>query len=124
MARHYDVRTKLIKNCATVLYDYGDQKAVDWQPGNGTRYLLIFVELRDEIAGLANSWQVTWVHKRTTMFHSGAGFISYSYVMEKMGCNVSDAVCIAEAIGHVLGIPSTQSEEFSPDLNVTSIMTS
>jgi hypothetical protein len=122
----YSVRTREIRDCIKVLYDKGDQKAVDWQPGNGTRYALLFVELRDEIAGFdeANSWQVTWLSRRKTMFISSGSLVHYSYVQEKLSCGMADAICIAEAIGHILGLKSTRSEDFNPDLPVQLVMES
>lgn len=122
----YSIRTREIRDCIKVLYDKGDQKAVDWQPGNGTRYALLFVELRDEIAGFdaCNSWQVTWLTHGKTMFISSASHVHYSYVQEKLGCGAADAICIAEAIGHILGLTSTKSEDFDPDLPVRLVMDS
>ena len=126
MRCEYDIRTRAIEDCIKVLYDKDDQKAVDWQPGNGTRYALLFVSLRDEISGFdaCNSWQITWITKRKTMFISSASHIHFSYIQEKLECGISDAICIAEAIGHVLGLTSTRCEEFDPSLPIRGIMES
>jgi hypothetical protein len=126
MSCPYSIRTKSIEDCAKFFRDYGGQKCVDWQPGNGTRYALLFVELFGEMAGFdeANSWQITWLSKRKTMFISAASLVHYSYVQEKLECGTSDAICIAEAIGHILGVQSTTCEEFDPALPVRLVMES
>lgn len=125
MSCKYDIRTRDIDDCARVVEDIGNQKFVDWQPGNGTRYALLFVQIDPQVkSDEANDWQITWLTKRRTMFISDQSHVHFTYVAEKMGANTADAICLAEAIGHVLGFSSTQAEDFDPDLNVKLIMES
>lgn len=121
----YDIRTKPIEACATRVARDGDSLAVDWQPGNGTRYALLMVDL-GRLANTAEcgDWQITWTTKRMTMFISNSSFIHYNYVKEKLGCGISDAICIAEAIGHMLGLSATSCEEFDPSLPAREVMES
>jgi len=130
MACEYDIRTKPIEACAARVAGNDERKVVDWQPGNGTRYALLFVRLH-ELAGVdeCSDWQVTWITRRRTMFVSDSSYVSYSYVQEKMSwvkdiIGISDAICIAEAIGHVLGLEATSCEEFDPDLPAREVMES
>lgn len=125
MSCPYDIRTKPIENCATRMTGDGDNLAVDWQPGNGTRYALLFVKL-GKLAKFdeCGDWQVTWVTKRKTMFVRETSLVHYSYVQEKLECGISDAICIAEAIGHILGIESTTCEDFDPSLPAREVMES
>ena len=75
----------------------------DWQPGNGTRYDLYY-------GPAGKRTFVSW------MRFGGAGGISmvfdsylhYTYMMEKMQINISDAVGILkflEEMGHDVGYP-------------------
>lgn len=126
MSCEYDIRTKTVEASTIQFIDHGDQKYIDWQPGNGTRYGLLFVKVAEDI-GKAESigrWVITWVNPQKTMFVGAKSYVHFSYVQEKMRVPVSDAIVIAEAIGLVLGIGSTTSYDFDPDLNAREIMES
>lgn len=82
----------------------------DWQPGNGTRYDLFYGPTAKP------RYLVSW------MKYGGAGGVSlafsdylhYSYLMEKMGVNISDAVGILmflEEMGHKVGYPEHDAYE-------------
>jgi hypothetical protein len=64
---------------------------IDWQPGNGTRYLLGYAEVNGQ-------WLVTWL-KHTDV--SGPAFmwqgsgVNLDYMADKMGINIADAQGIA-----------------------------
>lgn len=75
----------------------------DWQPGNGTRYDLVYAPVGDRT-------MITWLR------HGGSGgpsllfshFLHYSYVTEKMQVNIADAVGILKFLeyqGHDVGYP-------------------
>ena len=125
MSCQYDIRTKPIETCLTRVARDGNSLVVDWQPGNGTRYSLLMVDL-GKLAGVdeCGDWQITWITKRMTMFLLNSPFVHYNYVKEKLGCGISDAICIAEAIGHMLGLPATNCEEFDPSLPAREVMES
>jgi len=130
MSCPYDIRTKPIEQCATEVVDIGSQKYVDWQPGNGTRYALLFVRIDPQVKkDESGDWQITWLTKRRTMFVSTSSCVMYTYVKEKMSgiqdsIGTSDAICIAEAIGYILGLQSTTCEEFDPSLPAREVMES
>lgn len=125
MSCPYDIRTKPIESCPTRVVRAANSLIVDWQPGNGTRYALLIVDL-GKLSGVdeCSDWQVTWTTKRKTMFLSNSSFVHYNYVKEKLECGISDAICIAEAIGHMLDLPATGCEEFDPTLPVREVMES
>ncbi len=125
MNYRYDIRTCEIDNCIKTIEDIGKQKYVDWQPGNGTRYALLFTRINARVMmDASNDWQITWLSKRKTMFISDNSFVYHGYVAEKMGVCEADAICIAEAIGHILGLKSARAEDFNPDLVVSLTMES
>ena len=75
----------------------------DWQPGNGTRYDLIY-------SSDSNYNMIGWLQ------YGGSGnvmlfidFIHYTYLMEKLHVNIADAVGILKFLdyqGHSVGFPS------------------
>ena len=79
-------------------------KRFDWQPGNGTRYDLIY--------GSGDPYtQIAWLKRGgsggTLMLFSD--FLHYSYIMEKMDINIADAVGILKFLelqGHAVGYPA------------------
>jgi hypothetical protein len=94
----------------------GPVRFVDYQPGNGTRYNLVFTNINgtDEV-GNNNGWLVTWLnsHDLKAMVVTDSGqLLHFSYVMEKMRACASDAVCLAEIIGYCTGRSYITCEEF------------
>lgn len=122
----YSIRTKTITSSTKIFHDFGDQKYIDYQPGNGTRYDLLFVKLKgeipDEVGG--SEWMVTWVWKRSILLCNSHQYLDVSYVAEKFKTNVADAICLAEIIGHIIKCPSTTCYDFDPELRVREIMES
>jgi len=106
---------------------------VEYQPGNGTRYVASFCRLphdAGEFVGCqAGSWLVALVDGalagRCCVLAPG-GFLSRSYVAEKLGLrpreDADDLAVLTELFGHILGrpTPSAQDEHgpFSPELQV------
>ncbi len=78
-------------------------KRFDWQPGNGTRYDLIY-------SGDSSKNLIGWLRMggsggRMMLF---TDFLHYSYIMEKMQINIADAVGILKFLehqGHYVGYP-------------------
>jgi hypothetical protein len=131
----YDVRTRPIEDSIKAVgqSDLGIGY-YDYQPGNGTRYALLFTRLdatklpeacEGTLGPGRSGWMITWVTKGKTMILSDTGrFVHYNYIAEKLDVGVADAICLAEFIGHVLGRPSTRSEEFAPELPAREVMES
>jgi len=85
---------------------------VEYQPGNGTRYPLLFTRLdlgpnalpnlgfsQIEEAGVV---LVSWFNGATARSHAfrDEGFLHWTYVAEKFGTSPSDAKVLAEVIAH------------------------
>ena len=90
----------------------GGFRMVDYQPGNGTRYVIAFqrVPNNDETsaiqqrAGLPeNAVIVSWLFEHKCMPLSlDADFLHWSYVQEKLRCSTPTAVVLAELFAFVL----------------------
>jgi hypothetical protein len=80
---------------------------VTYQPGNSTSYRLIFCNITgtDEV-GEQGGWLVTWINSsnlNAMVVTDNGGLLHFNDVMEKMRVNISDAICLAEIIGHCTG---------------------
>lgn len=76
----------------------------DWQPGNGTRYDLLYGKCGDY-------HMIAWAGRggSSGSFMLFSHFLHYTYLMEKMNVNSSDADGILrflEKMGHDVGYPS------------------
>jgi len=96
---------------------------VEYQPGNGTRYLLLITSVRtiegaEAKLGLQyNSVIVTDMLHSRTMVLAPEGFLHWQYVKEKMELrSIPDAVVLAELLGHITGREAISSEEASREL--------
>ena len=94
--------TKLIINRANVAM-------VDYQPGNGTRYVLQIVTVSDAdhsiAVGFAGSigWVITHLNNensKTYCLPSYSGTVFPDVIQDKMGENASNAYVIAEFLAH------------------------
>lgn len=102
-------------------------RLINYQPGNGTRYILLFNQVpagaASETLGLMGEpgWVVTWIHHRSRshLVYSQRGFLHWSDAQEWFKTSKSDAVVLAEIIGHVTGIAaSTLADARREDLRV------
>ena len=84
---------------------------VDYQPGNGTRYWFSIMntddfdnEVNKKLGFYESSgYLVTDLNHMKSMVLTREGFISYDFIMEKLGCGISDAYVLAELFGKLLG---------------------
>jgi hypothetical protein len=81
----------------------------DWQPGNGTRYDLVYGEV-------GSYFLITWLSKGgsagPTMLFSD--FLHYTYMQEKMEINANDTAGILKFLelkGHDVGYPPEDAGE-------------
>lgn len=82
------------------------------EPGNATRYELLFVELPKDLneqlnfAESSTALQVSWINQQgnagSSMLISNDQFLHFSYVMEKMKCGPADANVIADMCMHFI----------------------
>ena len=84
---------------------------VEYQPGNGTRYPVLFTYLgtleklsQDRIGCQPESWLVTMLtcSPYNSLMCSTNDHVHWSYVMEKLQLNQTDALCVAELIKLIL----------------------
>ncbi len=89
---------------------------VDWQPGNGTKYLLLITNLEGRNEEFCNKRVLTWINNRRSMeipdhWQGTAGLVCgdpvytrtrAGYIAQKMECNMTDALAISECLDEVL----------------------
>ena len=82
-------------------------RLVSYSPGNGTKYDLIFTNITGmACVGDQGGWLVTWINSydlKAMVVTDHGGLLHWQYVMDKMRVSISDAVCLAEIIGHCTG---------------------
>ena len=92
---------------------------LSYEPGNGTLYCLIFTNITgvDDV-GDQGGWLVTWINShylKAMVVTDNKGLLHWRYVMEKMRASISDAVCLAEIIGHCTGRTYITCEEVAQE---------
>lgn len=123
-----DIRTKAtVEEGIRVRQEMEGRLFVSYEPGNGTRYLLLltkldgFSESVTELIGVGpKCWSVTLLNREPhpLVFISDNGqLLHWSYVSEKLGLRIPDAVVVAELIGHLTGRPYITGEEVMKSLD-------
>lgn len=90
----------------------GRARAVEYRPRRGTRYSLVLTDL----GGMpgAPDGVLVWVAGLGSMvLPSGGGPVRHGRVQDSLRCSVTDAVVIAELLGHLTGRGATSAEEFA-----------
>lgn len=121
---HYDLRTKKTVEEGIQLRE-GDEDSIFilYAPGNGTNYLVSLqsfsvcgpkMKERIGIGSTGEGWLVTYLSPvfAVSMVITHIGLLHWEYVWEKLRITTSDAVVLAELIGHVTGRPYISCEEF------------
>lgn len=114
-----DLRTKPIAESVTADEHDGPVRVVEYQPGNGTRYVLTIVELGGlarralESIGVDGGWTVVVHNYRAAMTVRPDGYLGPHFVRPQLDCSIHDAVVIAEIVGHLLGVKHMTCEEFA-----------
>jgi len=91
---------------------------VDYQPGNGTRFSYLFVEIVGMPKLTANaganphSWLIMDTNNRRAHLFGAVGFLAPRYVAEKLALSESSSVVIAELISYVTGRTAYTCEEY------------
>lgn len=129
MPNGYDIRTKTTVQEGIVLDQetgYPYTRVVEYQPGNGTRYVLVITrvatptsckEVRN-VLGTGDERDTFLVAKLnagqgTAMLVGGIDhFLHYGLVQEKLRVGISDAVVLAELLGNLLNLPHFTREQF------------
>jgi hypothetical protein len=93
---------------------YARSTVIEYQPGNGTRYAIVFTRVCDSPRYLGGPcWVISWPESSKSMYlRDGTGeLLHWRYVVEKMNICKGDAVPIAELIARVTGRTAISSEE-------------
>jgi len=91
---------------------------IEYQPGNGTRYVFLFVEivgmpkLTEHAGANPHSWLVMDTIHNSAYLFAAHGFIAPQLVKEKLGRNEVDSVVVAELIAHVIDRSAFTCEEY------------
>jgi hypothetical protein len=98
---------------------------VEYQPGNGTRYVLVLTELGRlgpeactacglgrEGTGVLVSW-VNGFRAPSMVVPSDGGYLAPNYVERKLNSSMADAVVLAELIGTLLGCEFMSCEDYA-----------
>lgn len=110
-----ELRTKLTVEAGIVVDEvFGDDprsRFIEYQPGNGTRYLVLFLRVnagtsasRSMGLGSDGGWYISFPQGRYRSFVlQPDGFLATYYVADKMGAvsGSADAIVLAELIGHI-----------------------
>lgn len=111
---HAMLRTKPLVEAITKEIVLGARVLVaEYQPGDGTRYELLFTEVGDAVSGGTDAVIVTLInfpHAPSMSVEKRGGFLAPSYVAEKLGVGDSSSVTLAEVIAHFVGL-----EAYTPD---------
>lgn len=91
----------------------GDVRLVEYQPGNGTRYVFILTSLEDKetaarMTGHGGRPVLVYCHNYRRGFitqHAGKDPVHYNQVRKEFGCSIIDAVVLAELLGELLDRP-------------------
>lgn len=88
---------------------------VDYQPGDGTRYELVFASVGPRVSGAENAVLVSLINfpqGPSMLVERNHGFLAPSYVTEKLGIKGASAVTLAEIIAHFTGREAYSPEEY------------
>ena len=77
-------------------------RVVDYQPGNGYRYLVAVATLPQEESWIPQSVLVSWLYESACMVVQADGELHWRYVQEKMKCTESDARVLTELIAYLV----------------------
>jgi hypothetical protein len=129
MPKGYDIRTKATVEDGIVLDQetgYPYTRVVEYQPGNGTRYVLAITRVATPTSSAKVCGALGTGADRDTFLvaklNAGQGtamlvggvehFLHFNSVQEKLGVGLSDAVVLAELIGELLNLRHVTCEQF------------
>jgi len=121
-----DVRTKTtIEEGIRIREEHGDSTFLLYAPGNGVLYTVLIQklstcspEMKDRLGlgMLGDGWLVTYLSglpmTSMVLVDNKGELLHWEYVREKLRLSISDAIVLAELIGHMLGRPYLPSEDF------------
>jgi len=97
-----ELRSKPIAEAITKDRDLqGGSRFIEYCPGDGTRYELVFTPVGDAPSGTSDSVLVTLVnfsHSPSMLVERGHGFLAVQFVEEKLGIRGASAITLTEII--------------------------
>lgn len=111
--KELDIRTKPIEESVFEVCEWSTASTVvDYQPGNGTRYVIQFTKLDKDMGhfyglGRSGGWMVTYMrggYGTTMVLSSLKGIVFPGDTYGKLTENMSDAYVLAEYIAHFCGM--------------------
>lgn len=75
--------------------------SIEYQPGNGSRYKIIFIDQTKAEEGCYTVALMTEGHGTCMNVMPNGGYLSAGYVREKLKVGLGDAVILAELIAHL-----------------------
>jgi len=80
---------------------------IEFQPGNGTRYLVglsrlnAYPETRKAVGGVEEGgWLVTWINAKKCCVLQPEGYLAPHFLQEKLGTSRADAIVLGRLIAH------------------------
>lgn len=114
-----ELRSKPIAEAITKQFEYpGGIVVIEYCPGDGTRYELVFTPVRDALSGTTDSTLATLVNfpKGPSMLvERNGGFLAPTYVEEKLGIRGASSITLAEIIAHFTGREANGPEHYRAD---------
>lgn len=111
-----DLRTKPLTDSFVEMEDCADTTVVNYQPGNGSRYTIVVTRITHpkacKVLNFSDSAVVVNVLGMGSMVIATHGYLTYGYVQQKLKCSLSDAIVLAEVIGHLTGREAMSCEEY------------
>lgn len=97
------MRTKTLPDGIKSRTQCGNTTVINYQPGNGTLYLIHLTDLRAIEDGGYTVALMTTGHGTCMTVADTGGYLSPGYVAEKLKVGKADAVVLAEIIAHLTG---------------------
>lgn len=113
----YELRERSIEKSIIKDIKSGDVRLVNYQPQNGTRYMVLMTSVSAEIGlalgmgGVGAVFCLPLFPKRPAVMIVSGSFIHFRYVQEKLGVGLADAVVLAELFARLLPDCSAMSSE-------------
>jgi len=109
-----EIRTKASIDDGIIMREsHGDVELMVYEPGNGTRYTLVFSRLIDheecgtvgwqDCSTIVTLWPGTIRSAAMVVADEPGNMLHWRYVAEKLRLGFPDAVAVAEILGHHLG---------------------
>lgn len=97
------MRTKTLPDSVKSRTQCGNTTVINYQPGNGTLYLIHLTDLRAMEDGGYTVALMTTGHGTCMTVADTGGYLSPGYVREKLKVGKADAVVLSEIIAHLTG---------------------